>query len=143
MLRNYSERLHGREATRPDVTYTFGGAVVETTVEMPELENDPTKPRENKSFELKPGLQTEDEIKAYVLSAANNIDGYNAAIQKIDPSSSQMLTDNDSEDMISILNSEYEFGYVSDSTTAYFSYNGRRIKYHPEIGEIDFSVTTA
>lgn len=48
MLRNYSERLHGREATRPDVTYTFGGAVVETTVEMPELENDPTKPREPK-----------------------------------------------------------------------------------------------
>lgn len=48
MLRNYSERLHGREATRPDVTYTFGGTVVETTVEMPVLENDPTKPREPK-----------------------------------------------------------------------------------------------
>lgn len=48
MLRNYSERLHGREATRPDVTYTFNSSVVETTVEMPVLENDPTKPREPK-----------------------------------------------------------------------------------------------
>lgn len=48
MLRNYSERLHVREATRPDVTYTFNGTVVETMVEMPELENDPTKPMEPK-----------------------------------------------------------------------------------------------
>lgn len=71
MLRNYSERLHGREATRPDVTYTFGGTVVETTVEMPELENDPTKPREN-GFQLKPGLTTEEEIKAYILDIINN-----------------------------------------------------------------------
>lgn len=140
MLRNYSERLHGREATRPDVTYTFNGSIVETTVEMPELENDPTKPRENKSFELKPGLQTEDEIKAYVLSAANNIDGYNAAIQKIYQPPFQMLTDNDSECMISILNSDYLF---HDGTVPYFSYNGWRIDYDPEGGKITLGEITA
>ena len=49
MLRNYSERLHWREATKPDVTYTFGGSVVETPVEMPVLDYDPTQERNSGS----------------------------------------------------------------------------------------------
>lgn len=47
MLKYYSELTH-HSSPKLNKTITFGGEVVETTVEMPVLENDPTKPREPK-----------------------------------------------------------------------------------------------
>lgn len=122
MLRNYSERLHGREATRPDVTYTFGGAVVETTVEMPELENDPTKPRENAGFQLKPGLTTEEEIKAYILDIVNNhAEEYNTIVDNKstqDEIQYQELTSDDIDRIEQILSGDYTY----DAGNGYYNF---------------------
>lgn len=142
MLRNYSERLHGREATRPDVTYTFGGTVVETTVEMPVLENDPTKPREN-GFQLKPGLTTEEEIKAYILDIVNNhAEEYNTIVRSTqDGTYHQELTDDHIDRIEQILSGNYT--YATYDFERQFVANGWGVAYYGDTGYISIYAQSA